>query len=54
MFDVIRNIISHTWESNYSGDQQYIYYIAGAMIIILTVFFLDTFVRFFRGLIGKK
>lgn len=54
MYDVIKNIISHTWNTQSAGDQQYIYYICGAMIIILTAFFLDTFVRFFRGVFGKK
>lgn len=54
MYDVIKNIIGHSWNIQSTSDQQYIYYIAGALIIVLTCFFLDTFIRFFRGLIGKK
>ena len=54
MYNVIQNIINHTWVTQSTGDQQYIYYICGAMICVLTAFFLDTFVRFFRGVLGKK
>ena len=53
MYDVITEIIGHTWQSNYSGDQQYIYYIAGTLIILLTVVFVDmiyrTFSHFWRA-----
>lgn len=52
MYSIIEQIISHSWQSNYSGDQQYIYYIAGALIIVLTVAFVDlvktTFSQFLR------
>lgn len=52
MYDLIAQIISHTWQSNYTSDQQYIYYIAGALIIVLTVAFVDlvktTFAQFTR------
>lgn len=52
MYSIIEQIISHTWQSNYSSDQQYIYYIAGALIIVLTVAFVDlvktTFQQFLR------
>ena len=44
MYDLITSIIGHEWVSNYSGDQQYIYYICGALIIVLTVLFID-FIR---------
>lgn len=44
MYELIENIINHTWVSNYSGDQQYIYYICASLIIILTVVFID-FIR---------
>lgn len=47
MYDIISDIIGHEWVSNYSGDQQYIYYIAGAIIIILTVVFIDLVYRVF-------
>lgn len=53
MYDVITEIIGHTWQSNYTGDQQYIYYIAGTLIILLTVVFVDmiyrTFSHFWRA-----
>lgn len=53
MYDIISGIIGHEWISNYGGDQQYIYYIVGAMIPLLTVVFVDfikdIFSGFFRG-----
>lgn len=53
MYDVISSIIDHSWVSNYSGDQQYIYYIVGAVICLLVVvivdFVRDIFCGFFRG-----
>lgn len=52
MYEIISQIISHSWQTNYSGDQQYIYYIAGALIVVLTVAFVDlvktTFQQFLR------
>lgn len=55
MFDLIRSLIDHTWEtgSYTSGDQQYVYYIAGSLIIILTVTFIDLFYRLIRGLLSR-
>lgn len=47
MYDIIENIISHSWESNYTSDQQYIYYICGAVIVIFTVVFIDLVYRVF-------
>lgn len=47
MYDVIQNIINHTWQSNYSSDQQYIYYIAGTLIVIITVVIIDLVYRIF-------
>lgn len=47
MFDIIQNIIAHTWESNYSGDQSYIYYICGALIVIFSCVFIDLTYRVF-------
>lgn len=53
MYDIIKNIIGHEWVTNYSGDQQYIYYIVGALICLLVViivdFIKDIFSGFFRG-----
>lgn len=50
MYDLIQNIIGHTWEtSNYSTtEQQLIYYVCGSLIIILTVVFVDLMYRIFR------
>lgn len=47
MFDIVSEIIDHVYESQYSGDQQYIYYICGALIIILTVVTIDLVYRVF-------
>lgn len=47
MYDLISNIIDHNWVTQNAGDQQYIYYIAGALIIILTVVFVDMVYRVF-------
>lgn len=53
MFDIIQDIINHSWVTQNAGDQQYIYYIAGALIIILSVTFIDliyrVFSHFWRG-----
>ena len=47
MYDVIREIINHTWQSNYASDQQYIYYIAGTLIVIFSVVIIDLVYRIF-------
>lgn len=47
MYDVIRQIIDHAWASTNSGEQQYIYYIAGALIILITVVLIDMVYRIF-------
>lgn len=53
MYDIISNIIDHTWVTQNSGEQQYIYYVCCAMIPLLTVVFIDfikdIFSGFFRG-----
>lgn len=48
MYDVIENIINHTWQSNYTSDQQYIYYICGCVLVILLVVFIDGIKEVFR------
>lgn len=52
MYDLIMGIIGHAWSTG-SSEQQYIYYICGALICILTVVFVDfikdIFSGFFRG-----
>lgn len=47
MYDLIEAIISHSWQSNYTSDQQYIYYICGALIILFAVVFVDLIYRVF-------
>lgn len=53
MYDIIESIIGHEWITNYSGDQQYIYYISGTVIILFSVTFIDLIYRFVRGIIRK-
>lgn len=48
MYDVIKNIIDHAWVTQSTSDQQYIYYIAGALIIVLSITFIDIIYRLFR------
>ena len=52
MYSIIEEIISHTWQSTNANAQQYIYCIAGALIVVLTVAFVDlvktTFQQFMR------
>lgn len=47
MYDIISQIIDHSWITQNAGDQQYIYYISGALICILTVTFIDLLYRIF-------
>ena len=47
MYDLISGIIDHNWVTQNAGDQQYIYYIAGCLIVILTVVFIDMIYRVF-------
>ena len=55
MYDLIESIISHNWDSQQynSTEQQIMYYICGALIIIFSVVFIDlvyrTFAHFWRG-----
>ena len=51
MYDIIKSIIEHSWDtSNYSSsEQQVIYYICGALIIILTTVFIDLVYRVFSN-----
>lgn len=41
MYDLISNIINHSWVTSTTGDQQIIYYICGALIVILTAVIID-------------
>ena len=47
MYDLIQRIIDHSWITQNAGDQQYIYYICGCLIVILTVVFIDLIYRVF-------
>lgn len=53
MYDLISNIIDHNWVTQNAGEQQYIYYICGALILLFVVvivdFIKDIFCGFFRG-----
>lgn len=49
MYSVISSIINHSWITQNAGDQQYIYYIAGAVIVVLTVVIVDLVYRVFRN-----
>lgn len=52
MYDIVRQIIDHTWQTQ-TNDQTQIYYICGALIVVLTVVFIDliyrVFSHFWRG-----
>lgn len=52
MYDLIDSIIGHSWMTG-SSDQQYIYYICGALIILLTCVFTDMVYRVFRSFLGR-
>lgn len=47
MYDIIKNIIDHSWITTNAGDQQYIYYICGALIIVITAVVIDLIYRIF-------
>lgn len=53
MYDLIKGLISHTWNSDYGNEQQYIYYISGALIILLTCTFIDLVYRLLRSICRK-
>ena len=47
MYDIIENIIGHTWTTG-SSDQQYIFYCCIVLIIIFSCVFIDLIYRVFR------
>lgn len=53
MYSIIEQIIGHTWQSNYTSDQQYIYYISGTMVLILTVVLIDIIKSVFASFMRK-
>lgn len=52
MYEIISGMIAHNWTSG-TSEQQYVYFICGALIIVLTVVFVDmiyrTFSHFWRA-----
>ncbi len=53
MYDIVERIINHTWQSNYSGDQQYVYTICGVLMIVVVVELIDVTVNLFRDIIRR-
>ena len=53
MYDIVERIINHTWQSNYSGDQQYVYTIFGVLMIVVVVELIDVTVNLFRDIIRR-
>lgn len=53
MYDILMSIIGHTWVNNYSGEQQYIYNGCIALILVLTVSFVDVVKAFYAQLMRK-
>lgn len=51
MYDIVNGIIDHSYVSNYSGEQQYVYYICGALIVLFAVIFIDIIRDVFRSFI---
>lgn len=49
MYDIVSNIIDHAWTTG-SSEQQYIYYICGALIVIIVCVVVDLIYRGFRHL----
>ena len=49
MYEIIRSIIDHAWVPTSQGDQQYIYYTCAALIIILSVAFIDMIKQLFSN-----
>lgn len=47
MYNIIFDMIGHTWVTG-DNAQQYVYYTCCALIIILTVVFIDMVYRIFR------
>lgn len=52
MYDVIKSIINHTWVTGSisPGDQTTLYYICGAMVLLLTIVSVDVIRSIFSGI----
>ena len=46
MYDIINGIIDHSWSTG-SSEQQYIYYICGALIVLFSCVIIDLIYRIF-------
>lgn len=46
MYDIIQQIIDHSWTTS-DSSQQYIFYICGALIMVLSAVFIDLTYRIF-------
>ena len=55
MYDLIQSIIDHTWDtgSYSSSEQQIIFYICGALILLFSTVFIDLLYRITRGIFKK-
>ena len=47
MYDLISAIIGHGWNTTNSSEQQIIYYICGAVIVMVVAVFVDLLYRLF-------
>lgn len=48
MYDIISNIINHSWATS-TGEQSYVYYICGALICLVVCVMVDLVYRIFRN-----
>ena len=53
MYDIIKGIIDHTWTTTNNGDQQYIYFVCGALIIVTFAVSIDLVYRMIYGFFRK-
>lgn len=49
MFEIIKSIIDHVWNTNSTGDQQIIYYICAIVIPLCIVLVWDAICCIFRS-----
>lgn len=54
MYDLVSDIINHSYESSYGGEQQYIYYICAALIVVFSVWVLDLIKCVINSAAGKR
>ena len=53
MYDIIEGIIQHSWTTS-NNAQQYVYFICGALIVVLTAVLLDVVVRILFRFAGVR